>query len=125
MCVTTKHIDKLQKFIDDMISDKEALRNKLSEIDRSISELYHQIESSSFNAYQGYLFSKELQESLRKRRVIKSELHRMFDLERLLKNRGVFTSVSKARDNVDKSCERFSEWQQNWNYTYTLDELIH
>ena len=47
---------------------------KLSEVDKEISDINHYIEFGKFNAYQGWLAFNMLRHRLRKRRKIKNEL---------------------------------------------------
>ena len=41
--------------------------------DNKVQEIYHNIETDNFNAYEGYKKSKKLQEVLRLRRIIKND----------------------------------------------------
>ena len=50
------------------------LSKKLSEADKLVSDIYHQIEYENFNACDGYKLAKKMQIALRERRGIKNEM---------------------------------------------------
>jgi hypothetical protein len=61
---------------------------RLSVADKAVTDIYHTIEESEFNASQGYALAKRLQEALRERRRIKGDqgkLHIMHQLKNHLK----------------------------------------
>lgn len=49
----------------------QTLNKELSQADKEISRIYHEIENTNFNAAQGYQLAKKLQQALRHRRQIK------------------------------------------------------
>lgn len=57
--------------------EKERLVAAMSQVDREINEIYHEIEASNFNAAEGYRLAKRLQLKLRERRQIKIDLQIM------------------------------------------------
>lgn len=59
--------------------------------DNKVQEIYHNIETDNFNAYEGYKNSKKLQEVLRLRRIIKNDV-RLFQS---------FTKSQKWTDSVE------------------------
>ena len=59
--------------------------------DNKVQEIYHDIETDNFNAYEGYKKSKKLQEVLRLRRIIKNDV-RLFQS---------FTKSQKWEDSVE------------------------
>ena len=50
------------------------LSKKISQADKLISDIYHQIEYENFNACEGYKLAKKMQVALRARRGIKNEM---------------------------------------------------
>lgn len=67
-------INSMAEFVMDAEQRKEVLVQKLSEVDKEISDINHYIEFGKFNAYQGWLAFSMLRHRLRKRRKIKNEL---------------------------------------------------
>lgn len=67
-------ISSMTDFAMDAEQRKEELAQKLSDVDKEITDIYHYIEFGTFNAYQGWLAFNMLRQRLRKRRKIKNEL---------------------------------------------------
>lgn len=81
MPVKTDELDRIKKDVNlfsdtlkDLRKRKQELFDLQSEVDKEISDIYHYIELSNLNAYQGWLMYKMLQYRLKRRRVIKDEL---------------------------------------------------
>jgi hypothetical protein len=74
-----------------------------SEADKDIGRIYHRIENTKFNAYQGFLLAKELQDSLRKRRNVKNDLQ-------------IANEVMKWVGNVGKDITTIAKRFDKWNY---------
>lgn len=69
-------IDSLSDFVQDLEERKDKLSNKLSDVDKEITDIEHYIEfGQNFNAYEGWLAFSMLRHRLKKRRKIKDELH--------------------------------------------------
>lgn len=67
-----KKVKEMQELIsDDYIS---SLSKKLSEADKRVADVYHQVEYTKFNACDGYKLAKKMQDALRIRRGIKNEM---------------------------------------------------
>ena len=67
--------EKMFKEIHERLSEVNEWRKQLpkeeSRLDKEVSRYYHEIEQENFNAARGYKLAKELQKTLRMRRVIK------------------------------------------------------
>jgi len=67
-----KKVKEIQELIsDDYIS---SLSKKMSEADKRVADVYHQVEYTKFNACDGYKLAKKMQDALRIRRGIKNEM---------------------------------------------------
>ncbi|MBW7976596.1 hypothetical protein [Bacillus velezensis] len=75
--VASAYVNAFDSMLEIMNDDYSALQKALSNIDKHVSDIYHNIEGSSFNVVQGYYFAKELKDALQKRRVIKGEYYKL------------------------------------------------
>lgn len=83
------------------------LRYELSNVDKQVSELYHDLEKTDLTEELGYQYSVALQNLLRKRRVIKDE-YIPFDILR-----------NNFRDSFEKSHKALSKNQSSSNRVRT------
>ena len=68
-------IEKIREIQSLMSDDYIAkLSKKMSEADKNVSNVYHQIEYQNFNACEGYKLAKKMQIALRERRSVKNEM---------------------------------------------------
>lgn len=112
-----RQVDETMKTMNDMLHDLKSQLyrwvDKLSDLDKKISQLYHDIEINNFNAYQGYQYSKNLQTLLRKRRLVKQEM------EKISANVNHFEdmqeSIKKVRKNLEKYNKSCQEYSGSWN----------
>ena len=75
---------------------------KLQYFDKKVSDIYHEIETTNFNAQIGWRLTKNLQEKLRMRRVVKNE-------------QWIFNAIYKnSRDNSSR------EWKQYIDYIESI-----
>lgn len=89
------------------------LNEKLSNIDKEIVDIQHYIEFGNFNAYQGWVCFKILQNMLRQRRNYKNEL----EVLRLINDSGICSTASNLSVKISNS--------KNKNYTARmLDDLF-
>lgn len=125
MCKASKYVGELERLISSINADFNKLSQKQAEYDTKLSEYYHKIEQATFNACEGYYLTKELQELLRKRRVIKDEFFRLNTLKQTLQIGQLHASVSKTKNSIHSSKQKATKWQQDWKNTYSLEELLH
>ena len=80
-------INSILSLIDDAMSTFEENKTLMAERDKEVTDLYHEIELTKFNAYGGYRLAKELHTVLQERRQYKNE-NRTLDIlvDFLLKN---------------------------------------
>lgn len=127
MCLASKYLSKLETLVKEMDEDFKKLSAKQSEYDSLIVQHYHKIETTNFNACEGYYLTKQLQELLRKRRVVKHEMERIDSLKKVLGLRDNLTKdkINKSKHHIEKLSRRSAKYQQDWKYTYTLEEILH
>ena len=78
---------------------KSELLSKLSDIDKQVVDMQHYIEFGKFNAYQGYMAFKMLQNALKQRREYKNEIEMLVQVEECRLNvTAIATFASKISD---------------------------
>jgi DNA-binding transcriptional regulator GbsR (MarR family) len=124
MCKASKYINEINSLISNLNSDINQLNQKRSEYDRLVSQHYHKIEHSNFNACEGFYLAKELQETLRKRRLIKEECERLTMLRNSIDQSQVEQKLCKTRKNINRLIQKSNNWKYKWKDTYTLEEIM-
>lgn len=95
------------------------LRSMQSEIDRELSDVYHEIEASRFDVVRGYKFAKKLQSVLQRRRVIKGE----FALVQPLYN--MFSDNFEAtRKTFEKAGYKNADLRKRLNTALSTEDVI-
>jgi hypothetical protein len=125
MCKASKYLDQLETLVKGIESDRKMLFEKLSKYDLMLSEHYHKVEVMNFNACEGYYLSNQLQEILRKRRIVKDEISRLTTLNQTLNLKTINNSLKKSKECITKAKKKSAEWQHDWKYTYSLEEVLH
>ena len=74
MSVAREQLNLIDGIIAETLLKQEELRALESLLDRKVSDLYHVLEFSNFNAYEGYLIAKRMQDALKERREVKNDL---------------------------------------------------
>jgi len=91
---------------------KHQMNKTLSTTDKEISRIYHELETTNFNASQGYLFAKSLQGLLRKRRFIKTELDKIKSTNNELQQ--IKELVQQSEEKVLKQQNKYETYAQGW-----------
>jgi hypothetical protein len=125
MCKASKYLNELESLTARINADFELLNRKQSEIDKILSEKYHELENANFNACEGYYHAKQLQQVLRQRRVIKGEMARMNILHNSLKQLGVPKTINKAKMSIENSNKSGEKFIGSWIDSYSIDEILH
>jgi hypothetical protein len=125
MCKASKHLEEIDNVIKSIKYDHKLLSEKVSKYDIAISDHYHKIETVNFNACEGYYLTKQLQELLRKRRIIKDEFSRLNALMQTLEVARMHNSINKSKQSITEAKKKSAEWQRDWKYTYSLEEVLH
>lgn len=76
-----KTVNDVVQSLADSLSEMQEQFDTLSRIqsacDRQVASIYHEIETATFNACDGYKYAKKLQEALKQRRTVKNQVHAM------------------------------------------------
>lgn len=76
MSVSDVLFEQLRSLHVDVTETKADLSRRLSEYDRKVSAIYHELENDNFGVLGGYRYAKRLQDVLQKRRIVKHEMDR-------------------------------------------------
>ncbi|PLR72162.1 hypothetical protein [Bacillus sp. UMB0728] len=127
MCLASKYFDQIEVMLKAIDGDIEKLCKKQAEYDRMINQYYHHLETTKFNACEGYYIAKNFQTELQKRRLVKGELSRLQTLKEALQSQAVNKSLHKAKSTVKKSKEKGRKWCKNFNFTFSdiEEEIMH
>lgn len=71
--VLNQSFSEIEKSLQQIAVYNEQLADELSRMDKEISRIYHEIEITTFDMTNGYRYAKQLQQLLRKRRLVKGE----------------------------------------------------
>lgn len=121
MCMASTYVRKIETITEELERDLNKLRLKQSETDKLVNKAYHKLETTKFNACEGYYIAKDLQNLLQKRRLIKSELYRMEKIYSQLEISKVKESVPKTKKMLKRSKNRGKDWFSN--FTISFDAL--
>lgn len=126
MCLASKYLDQIEVMLEQIQGDMEKLRCKQSEYDKKLTDHYHKIEIGKFNACEGYYLTKQLQEILQKRRLIKSELYRMDQMHKQLV-KSMIDRFPVLKKTVENSKSRGKAWLDNFSIKFSdiEDEIMH
>lgn len=80
---------------------KNELLSKLSDIDKQVVDMEHYIEFGKFNAYQGYMAFKMLQNALRQRREYKNEIEMLSQVEECQVNVMAIVKFANKISNIE------------------------
>jgi hypothetical protein len=125
MCVTSKYLNQIETMLGEIKGDIEKLRLKQSEYDKKLTDHYHKVEIGKFNACEGYYLTKQLQEILQKRRLIKSELYRMDQMHKQLV-KSMIDRIPVLKRTVENSKNRGKAWLDNFDISFSdiEDEVL-
>lgn len=94
MCIAIELSSDLRDTVNTIRKTNNELNKELSQIDKLITDIKHEIEFGKFDVFRGYKKFKQLQEALHKRRIIKDEVEL---IEPLIRYTG---SIEKSVDKV-------------------------
>lgn len=97
---------------------QDRLIQKLSGLDRAISNIYHELERIDLTPESGYHAALLLQDILRKRRVIKDEIDGLDGLVSSLVN--AQTDIDKRMKNSEKRSRR---WHRELNIRLEIEDV--
>lgn len=113
------YFDALLALREEVVAAFTTLNRKLSELDRQINAIYHEIEGRELDADSGFAAAVLLQDTLRKRRVVKDEVASMAPLFKFLSDH-----TGALVENYHKRTAKSEEIRRNLNITLTLEEVI-
>ncbi|AYB37670.1 hypothetical protein [Brevibacillus laterosporus] len=122
MCRTVELANVLVDTLNELVSIEEVSSQQLSILDKQLSEAYHDLETLTFNASQGYKIAKHIQEILHERRKVKNEfsciqsLSQSMDIEKYRRN------ILNVKQKVDKVFEKSKDLIENrGSYDYIFN----
>ena len=83
---------------------QQELNNKLSEVDKEIVDVEHYIEFGKFNAYQGWMCFKMLQNLLKQRRKFKNEIQVLNLIKQYRFDRNSLTALVQTVSDIQNKC---------------------
>lgn len=81
MCRAKHYTEQLLSIFDNIKHDIEQNNLQIQELDNLQQDLLHIIENDKFNAYEGYMLAKKIQEARTARRIIKIEQQTLLNLK--------------------------------------------
>lgn len=127
MCLASRHINSIEEILKGIEDDHAKLVKKLSEYDKTISNIYHDLETRKFNAAEGYYIAKDLQDIVQKRRLVKDELYRLRELHKSLEATCLNEKIPQIKKATKKAKNRAKNWCKNFNFTFSdiEEEVMH
>jgi len=95
------------------------LRHELSQVDKQISALYHELERTDLCEELGYQYSVALQNILRKRRVIKDELIPLQILQDTFRD-----SFEQAHKRLSGNRSKSKKIRESLNVSISIDQVV-
>lgn len=83
---------------------QQELNEKLSEVDKEIVDVEHYIEFGKFNAYQGWMCFKMLQNLLKQRRKYKNEMQVLNLIRQCRFDRNSLTALTQTISDIQNKC---------------------
>ncbi len=118
MCLASKYINNLEEALGDIEDLKNDLCKQMEKYDNEINKFYHDLETKSFNAAEGYYLSKQLQELLQKRRVVKKEINKLRVVSKGIDRNAVKQEIDKASERLNQSLRNSDESQYMKNFKF-------
>lgn len=100
MCKTIEFIDQILQLCDDADKYFKENRAKLKTLEAMQQDVLHLIENDNFNACEGYLYAKKLQDIRKERRLVKNKIETILSFK---------PEMGDIRKRLEKSKIRASE----------------
>lgn len=97
-------INTIKEVLSGSDSRQRELDEKLSNTDKEIVDIEHYIEFGKFNAYQGWMCFKMLQNLLKQRRKIKNEQQVLYLIKQCKINGDSITALSQTVSDIQNKC---------------------
>ncbi|WP_036124860.1 hypothetical protein [Lysinibacillus sphaericus] len=113
------YYSKFNEFMSELNAQRVVLTKELSRLDKYISGMYHDLEGIDPSEEYALCYVTQLQDTLKKRRVVKDEMARLDAVLNPLRNIAghIETSVN-IRKKVSK------RWKRDFKMTLTLEEVL-
>ncbi|WP_028560910.1 hypothetical protein [Paenibacillus pinihumi] len=118
MPIVDSYLARYRNLNSEVMSKYQKLTNALSEVDREVSAIYHEIEKLDLTETCGHAAAVMLQQVLHRRRVIKGELAQLLPLFRAL-NGQCSKVIQKHREQAAKN----DEIRRSLNVTLTIEDI--
>lgn len=93
-------INAIKEMLSGSDTNRQELNERLSNIDKEIVDVEHYIEFGNFNAYQGWLCFKMLQNLLKQRRGLKDEIYILSQIEKCRFDTESLSSLSQSISDI-------------------------
>lgn len=97
-------INAIKEMLSESDTSRQELNERLSNIDKEIVDVEHYIEFGNFNAYQGWLCFKMLQNLLKQRRSLKDEIYILSQIEKCRFDTESLSSLSQSISDIQNKC---------------------
>ncbi|WP_425203704.1 hypothetical protein [Priestia megaterium] len=122
MSKAIKILDQIQELAEELNSGSRKMYKQLSELDKQMSQIYHEAEVNEFNKDDGYELMIKLQNIARKRREIKMEISCFDKASMALELNDEFNKkMSRAKGKVEakqRENMQYAHWMKEENNTY-------
>jgi hypothetical protein len=98
--------ETLLSLVKEAQEERQRMDARLSEVDKAIADITHELEVVRLNAIQAYKVTVRLQELLRERREIKHEIAAMRSLCDSIRSHNLLPTITKVESNVAVVVER-------------------
>lgn len=98
MCVAGDLSFNLRETVNTIRKTSEDLKKQMSEADKLVCDLQHEIEFNKFDVCKGYKKLKQLQDALQQRRIIKNEFELLQPL--ITYTKGIEGKINKLYDTI-------------------------
>lgn len=121
MCQTYKYAVELKQLFNEISDEYNRLYLEIGKCDLKQQDLLHKIESSNFNAAQGYKLAKEIKELREKRREVKNDFTIIEMIKKDFVNR-YNQQLSKVLDSVMQKNSKLDKLTENKVYINRIND---
>ena len=121
MCQTYKYAVELKQLFNEISDEYNRLYFEIGKCDLKQQDLLHKIESSNFNAAQGYKLAKEIKELREKRREVKNDFTIIEMIKKDFVNR-YNQQLSKVLDSVMQKNSKLDKLTENKVYINRIND---
>jgi hypothetical protein len=114
------YYEKLTELFNEMKAQFEQLNTLQSAFDKRVSALYHELEKAGdLDVAEGHAFAETLQDTLRRRRVVKQEIALMLPTYLTLKDQ-----IGKIEEHHTRALRKTFEIKDSLNVTMELSDVL-